>query len=367
MSGVPTDFTVGDDKLKSTESDELEAAKKAEEEKGQADDKLKFSLNLMIAGPRNFSDTVTKFEKWRLSESLPPLTITDGWHYVTPKMAEEFLRRNRKNRTVHFPTVVAYARELANTLWKKTGQPLIFGDDDSLRDGQHRLWACYLTQVGFWTYIVTGVEDDDGMLFAYLDNIRPRSPGDALETAGYDGLSKHLGAVINTYAHKWDEGTLVYSGHGARTIGKLSPREVIAYVQDNPDLPEVATYIEENYGSARTRLDPQVATVLCWKISQTHSIDAVDAFMQALSDSSLPEGHPVIALRKKIDPPLLRKTEIARGLKATPVPPAQRLAYAILAFNAMIRGESVKELQLVLGEPFPTLIDPIPAEAEAAQ
>jgi len=334
-----------------------------------SDWKPKFTLNLLETSSRSFANFLAKFEGWAASEKTEPLQIKTGWHVVTPEMAEQFLKHNNKNRSVHFPTVYAYALTLTNGNWKKTGQPLIFTKNNTLCDGQHRLWACYLTKRSFETYIVMDVDDDDGFLFAYIDNNKPRSSGDALETAGYDGMSKHVASVVNSYAIKWDEHALAYAGANAK-VDKLSPRQVITFMEEHPELLEIAHYVADNYPVARARLEPTVATVLCWKIAQLHGIAVVDVFLDGLTDPDLlPEGHPVIALKKRLEPPVLRATDIKRGLVAKPMASTLKLAYATKAFNAMIADKKLTKLDIVMGEPFPEIAEPAAVtetEADAA-
>jgi hypothetical protein len=326
-----------------------------------------FKFNLLTGSPLAFQNTVNAFERWRQEQPLTPLTIVSGWHLVTAQMAEDFLRRNLKNRKVKLPVVRAYAVQLANGQWQKTGQPIIFTDDERLLDGQHRLWACYFTGKPFETYVVTGVPAKE-QLFAYVDYCAPRTGGDSLDILGLNGLSKHLAAVVNDLAYRSDQNALSIGGRSS--VGRLSPHEVAAYIQDTPELRDAAKYIEDNYKAAKNRLGATIASFVAWKISEHHGVDGIDDFFTAVTADDLNAGHPVRLLRVLLhpDPPSLNRTERNRldaRVRIAPLPMTKALAFTITAFNCMQRGElNLAELPVSLSGPFPTIEPPSPSVGE---
>ena len=110
-------------------------------------------------------------------------------------MMQDFLRRNVCNRRPSLATVAKYHYSMTTGDWRKTGQGLVFDLSGKMNEGQQRGWSCYFGQVSFDTYIVTDapVEPD---LFAYYDDIKRRSEGDALYTSGLDGIASHLAAAV---------------------------------------------------------------------------------------------------------------------------------------------------------------------------
>ena len=149
-----------------------------------------FVLDLATARGKAFEEVTTSFEKWAREHPLPAFTFVDGWHRITPEVAEELLKRNPvgANRKANLPTVLYYGGQMKRNDWPKTGQPLIFDEDGNLVDGQHRLWAAYLSGVAFDTYVVTNVPKHK-RLFAYIDNGKVRSAANALQTSGMNGVS----------------------------------------------------------------------------------------------------------------------------------------------------------------------------------
>jgi len=58
---------------------------------------------------------------------------------ITPAKAKRMLELNTSNRNIRMSKVHEYANEMAAGRWMETGQGLIFFEDNTLGDGQHRL------------------------------------------------------------------------------------------------------------------------------------------------------------------------------------------------------------------------------------
>jgi hypothetical protein len=327
------------------------------------------SLDLYTADGHTFAEVEERFKEWVKTQPLPPFDAATGWQEITPQRAESWLMRNAKNRKAVWQTIEAYGVQIANRQWKRTGQPIIFTDEEILLDGQHRLWACYLTRLPIDSYVVTGVPHEE-KLFAFVDNVRPRSGADALYIAGVNGLAAHLSAVVKQLAERWDQGLMRIRGRAP--MPQMSNMEVLAYVQEHPGLAAAAKFVQANYKAAARRLDsPLVATFLAWKIIELHGEDPLDRFMTALLSNSLPDGHAVAALQKRLDRHERAKTASRRSaLRKDMAPSSEILALAIKAFNLMTQGKTPRSLSVQTDESFPQLIDPAelappPAEAEA--
>jgi len=304
---------------------------------------VQFTIDLAATSSAAFGNLIEQFEKWKQEAPPAPFTLTTGIHTITPEQAEELLKRNRKNRSVDMTTVQSYAVQLMRGEWKITGQPVIFTEQGNLLDGQHRLWASYLSGIPITTFVVTNIPDQDN-LFAYVDNCRPRSAGDALQTAGLNGLAKHVAAVIQDFAHRHDEGALGVSG---RVFGlKLSNREVLGYMQEHPELMDIARYMDQMHKQAKAKLGASITTFLAWKIEQVYGRETVDEFFHSLIAVDLPNDHPVTLLRKYIEPPVLTAKQRQAGYTAKQPPVKTRLAMAIAAFNAVQAGQRLKKLQI---------------------
>src|SRR5262249_22113624 len=163
---------------------------------------------------------------WVRRPALPALDLPDGWHDISPQKAEDLLKCNEDNRPPAFATVKYYARQMRAGVWIPTGQPIIISNGRA-RDHQHRSWAAYLSGCTFNTYFVNVPHHP--MLFAYLDNGRPRSARDALTTAGLDGVANVIASGVRV-AQSYDQGAFtVLKTH---RVDRPTPAEVLQYVQE---------------------------------------------------------------------------------------------------------------------------------------
>jgi len=321
----------------------------------------------MTATARNFVDAEQRFAAWAKNQERVPLAAETGWIEITPQIAERWLTRNARNRKANFATIEAYAIQIVNDQWKRTGQPIIFTDAGMLLDGQHRLWAIYLTGHPAWSYVLTDVPHEED-LFAFVDNSRPRTAADALHIVGVNGLANRLTAIVRNIAWRWDQGLMRI--RGAAPMPKPSNREVMGYVQEHPELLRAVKLMEANHKTAAKRLDdPVVAGFLAWKIVELHGDDALDRFMSGLIAKDLSDSDPLALLQRRLERHERAKTASRRSSAARDrLTQTDILAVSIKAFNGMIRGQPMRPsgLNLVLDENFPTLVEPM-LEAEAAE
>ena len=75
---------------------------------------------------------------------------------VTPELAADWLKRNRRNRSLKATTVAAYAQDMRNAAWLVTHQCVAFDTEGNLIDGQHRLHAVVEARAAVMMVVSTG-------------------------------------------------------------------------------------------------------------------------------------------------------------------------------------------------------------------
>jgi hypothetical protein len=319
-----------------------------------------FTYDLFNGDALGFAGTVIKFKKWAKEQPRRPLDLNTGWHDLVGQIIEDMLIRNANNRDTKYATVLQYATALVNRRWMKTGQPIILTDQGDLEDGQHRLLAAYFTNSVLPIFVVTGVPHNKD-LFAYIDNIQPRTGEDALKIAGLNGLSKHVAAVIRDIAIRYDEGMLCYVGRMA--LNPVTNVDILDYARAHPDLVNAAHTVKDLYPAAAKRIsDPKVATFVGWKIMALAGPGALEDYMGAMT-GDLPPQHPVAVFRKRLDEHEAAKLAPRSSVKKKQFLGMPKiLALAIRAYNLMQSGTSVRRLDPRADDPFPRFEEPDPAE-----
>jgi hypothetical protein len=262
----------------------------------------KFPLDLDTIKPKAFENMKESFDAWIIAEPLTePLTLTTGWHTVTPEEAQQLLRRNRPgaNRKVSLATVLYYAHQMAQGEWPKTGQPVIFDENGVLIDGQHRLWGCLYSSTAFTTMVVTDVPAIPN-LFAYIDNCRARSPAAALQTAGFNGVSPTIVAIMKI-AVEIDAG--IYTASTAGSIPRLTPIEYLRLTEKYPNAKSAARLVSSDHVDVIKMTGRKDAVCYMFMaIMDRHGQEEADRFFYDVADLNNDYGadSAIMALRKLI-------------------------------------------------------------------
>lgn len=257
-------------------------------------------LDLSTASTRAFDDAIARFYGW--SETQPevgPLEIESGWYTIDWTLAEDYLRRNVCNREPTLNHVKKLQYDMENLNWRKTGQGLVFNTEGKLNEGQQRLWACYFGKLVFTTYIVTDAPADEPDLFAFYDDVRPRSAADALQTSGSNGIATHLATAVHI-SDRYDRdvlGILKQPKHH-----KLNSREVLTYSRENPALSETAHMIFATYAKAVAVIKNRgAAIVFAERVIRFYGPEILDQFFTSLgTGANLSEDDPILGLRTRL-------------------------------------------------------------------
>lgn len=310
-------------------------------------------------GSQAFQHAVERFREWAEKQPRPKIDLPNGWHTITPELAEQLLICNVRNRKLRWSEVYRYATSMCNKRWKKTGETVIITDRGDVEDAGHRLFACYFSNCSFETYVVSDVPHDD-QLFAYIDNGASRSGEDTLTAAGVNGLSASLSAIIKSYAIRYDEGALVFNGRPSMV--KIDNVDILDYARQNPDLMEMAHLCRDLYPGQIHRLDHRNLTVfLAWKIKQAYGAQTLEDFMTLLATPAdellaAQPGHPVAALLNRLDQHQTAKIVAPNSAKAKfRLNDVQILGLAMRAFNFWRTGASVRRIDPRMDDPFPKI------------
>jgi hypothetical protein len=313
------------------------------------------SLDITTAGRRDLEALIDQFRKHFDGVPLAPIGLTDGWHEITPQIAENLLRHNPPgaNRKLALGAVQYYARQMKQDGgWKRTGQPIIVSDQEMLLDAQHRCWAGYLSGVTFPSYVVTQIPHIEN-IFAYIDNGKSRTLTDVLQTAGVNGIASKVAAAVKI-SREYDAGC--YAVEDNKTLPKPTPIEVLGIVMDNPVLVHAAHLQMTQHGAANDLIDHDgTACFVAWKISEAYGDEKLIEFMEEL-ESEETEQSAIVLLRKRLLADISADKQMRKSLK---------LGYITKAFNAWRLGQVLTRLNLKTDEPWPRFVD-TSVDAEAA-
>jgi hypothetical protein len=309
-----------------------------------------FTLDLASATAQQFQQIVEAFEASTkaLGDNLPPLPFpANGWYTQDDQMAEACLRRNRPgtNRRLSFATVKYYWLQMRDGLWPRTGQPLIFNVEGWQNDGQHRNWACYLGRITFDTYVIIDAPVIEHV-FAYIDNIKVRTPAAALQTAKFNGLSSTIGQAIQIASAYDDHAFTCYK---SKHVERMSPIQYLRYAEAHKLIKSIARLVVGDHKDAIEAIGHKDVTVFVgYKIAELYNEEVCERFLEEVAD----EAHASDVLR-----PL--RNFLAKQLRSEdPLPKHHILAALIKAFNAWVSGQTLKRVSVNVDDPFPRFVEP---------
>jgi hypothetical protein len=272
-------------------------------------------LDLKTASREAFADTVRSFNEQAAAQPKAPLPFThDGWHDITPAMAEVGLARNAGNREPVLSQVKKNALDMEANNWKPTGETIVFNQEGDLNDGQHRLWAGYLSLKTFRSFVV-GSAPVEKNLFAYYDRGKLRSAADALHTAGMNGLGKVIARAIAELAIRYDHDAL--GPVKSVRFRPINQPEVLDYAQTHDAFVRATHLMFGNYPDAvRVIGSKQAAAFFAWLVVRAYDEAVLERFCKPLgSGANLTEDDPILDVREKLmrRPRMARRCRLARG------------------------------------------------------
>jgi hypothetical protein len=89
-------------------------------------------------------------------KNTPFVNVKFTFVLVTPELAADWLKNNRKNRKLKAATLEAYTMDMRNGAWMTTHQCVAFDEDGNLIDGQHRLHGVVQSKTAVLMVVSTG-------------------------------------------------------------------------------------------------------------------------------------------------------------------------------------------------------------------
>lgn len=279
----------------------------------------------------------------------PPLTDKDqlgAWiaqgshsvlgHTITPSMAMVMMERNSGNRRIRPRLVDQYGGQMGAGSWPLTGQPIIFADDGTLNDGQHRLLACVKSGTPFVCDIRFGIPRNAFML---TDVGAKRQAADVLEIMGEKNAATLAAAVGHLVAWQRSDRKSIY-----RTFNP-PPAEIVGIIRDCPHIRNSTAL--GMHVVAQIRTAPSVIAFchyVCWLADP---ILADQFFAQVASGEGLKKTDPAFALRKRL---------IDAAQDRAKLPAFVLAGYIFKAWNSARKREPMKVLRMIEGESLPEVI-----------
>lgn len=240
--------------------------------------------------------------KIQIDPSMVPVFRTAQ---VTPKDAEELLRRNTHNRAIRSEHVGSLARDMKKGQWTLNGEAIKISRDGTILDGQHRLLAVVLAGVPVWLTIVENLEPDTQYT---MDLGLKRGTGDHLRLQGEaDPFS--LAAITRT---AWQ-----YSQDGESLNRHIKPTqaEIDTFLEQHPELRRSNEISGRCYKGFRFLTRTAYGTSHFILLSR-HGADngRIPEFFARVEDGAeLTNGNPILTMRRRAMVDKANRVRLAMG------------------------------------------------------
>lgn len=240
---------------------------------------------------------------------------------VTPEMATEWLKANTMNRKIRKSHVRTLVRDIREGRWPFNPQPISFGTDGSLLDGQHRLHAIAMAETPVQLAVWFNVP---------LDARRVMDTGQTRNLSDIAGITKTQAAVAQS----------MIRGMGGHISASMAEKVVVF----NRFATEI-DFVIDQMGAAPKRGIGQ-ASVLAAIVRASFYLKASDIahFCEVLSSGMPKEDRDatVIRLRDR-----LLQVRTGGGTSASEV-----YAYTVSALRAFSEGRALSKVYAASSDPY---------------
>lgn len=246
---------------------------------------------------------------------------------VSPKMAEEWLCDKALNRNFSDLRARQYATDMASGNWELNGVPIIFDTTGKLVDGQHRLDAIVRSKSRQKMVIVRGVNNH---AMTTIDTGMSRRLKDFLQIRGEKNATV-LAAIIS-HVQRWDRYQTFLISNYAHQLPSI--QQSLDFFDRYADDFRVAAA----FGVARKKrslLTDSVIGALKIIFDSIDEEDSLDFFERLSAGTDMSEGHPIMALRRRLLDNKMSRDKLTSATKA---------ALTIKAWNAYREGREVPRL-----------------------
>jgi hypothetical protein len=213
---------------------------------------------------------------------------------ITPKKAEEWLENSDLiNRPVNDNWVKDLTSEIKKGNWRgDNAETIKLTKNESVIDGQHRLWAIVFAKQSVYAHVAIGVSSD---VFPTIDVGIRRTGGHTLAVASYKNAN-NLASAARLYYRFKDVGLKKMLSRTG-TI-KATNKNILDTVDESPELVESVTFVS-SFKSVRGLHTGKTSFLHCL-FAQKHSEEANTFIEKLYTGEDLGKGSPILALRAKL-------------------------------------------------------------------
>lgn len=267
---------------------------------------------------------------------------------ITPEIAAEMLKSNTMNRKMAQMRGIETAAAIRNGEFELNGATIVFAEDGTLLDGQHRLFACVAYNTAITSIVVRGISKSAQIT---MDTGKRRSVSDYLSMRGY--ANTHIVSSIGgAFLRAETLSMLSIIRFHNMDKAKLTVKEMADYIDANYET-EIKGYVTPvRRVKERFRGLKASTLALLFREFKSCDIEAYEYFVGML-DGSIPPDKNMMVLFDAFNANA-RQVDNSKKLSQEFI-----AAFIIKTWNAYMRGEQLQKLRYAPGgarpEKFPEI------------
>lgn len=252
--------------------------------------------------------------------------LSAGIAHVTPGVAKDWLRHNRRNRTITPGRVKRLSRALRRGEWA-VAQPIAYDSEGTLIDGQHRLLAVISANRPADFLVIKGYAP--GTTFGKMDDTLPRKLAHWLHQNG-EAKPQTLATVLRMAFIRSTGRNPLLNTH-SHVI--LTGPEAIDFLDDHP---EIRHAVIASPGTKNTYLSEALCCYLYYLFAESDATLADHFFVELVQNRNEAEYDPLHLLRERLKSNRHAKEKLNR---------AELAALVIKTWNAVKADRPVRHLR----------------------
>lgn len=267
---------------------------------------------------------------------------------ITPEIAAEMLKSNTMNRKMAQMRGIETAAAIRNGEFELNGATIVFAEDGTLLDGQHRLFACVAYNTAITSIVVRGIPKSTQIT---MDTGKRRSVKDYLSMRGYTNTHV-VGSIGGAFLRLETVSMLSVIRNHHIDSSKLTVKEIVDYIDANYET-EIKGYVTP-VRRVKERFRGLKASTLAvlFREFKSCNLEAYEYFVGMLDGSIIPDKNMMILINALNEN--ASQTDYTRRLSQEFL-----AAYIIKTWNAFMRGEQLQRLRYSPGgarpEKFPEI------------
>lgn len=260
---------------------------------------------------------------------------------ITPDTAAKMLEHNEGNRKLQVRKADS-TRAIENDEFVLNGETIIFADDGTLLDGQHRLCACVAYNKPIVSIVVRGIPKDAQIT---IDTGKRRGVADNLTMRGYNNASI-VGSIGRAFlcVEKFGVLSTIRGRHAGEA--KATVKEVVSYIDANYEkkIKQFISPVRRVYERFKGIRSSTIAVVF-QEIKQV-DIESYEHFVGMLTGAYSPDENMIKLIC------ILQENASKRDLSKR-LSQEYIAAFMVKTWNAYMKGETIKQLKYSPGGAHP--------------